>query len=73
MTCFQDGTSTSAGTYTLRKNGANTTLTCSIAAGKTTGTGSSSGVAFASGDLLDVETPARGTPALQGSFSVSTG
>ena len=72
MTCFQNGTSSSALTYTLRKNGASTTLTCSIAAGKRTGAGSGS-VAFASGDLLDVKAPERATPEQQGSFSVSTG
>ena len=50
----------------------NTTLACTIPAGLTKGVGTDS-VAFTSGDLLDVKTPASGTPGKPGSFSVSTG
>ena len=72
MTCFQNGTSKEALTYTLRENASNTTLACTIPAGLTKGVGTGS-VAFTSGDLLDVKTPASGTPGKPGSFSVSTG
>jgi hypothetical protein len=74
MGCYQNGTSINNVTYTLRKNGANTTLTCTILAGAKTGSGvSASGVPFVTGDLLDVATPAANTPGVQGSFTVSTG
>jgi hypothetical protein len=72
MTCFQNGTASVAVTYTLRKNAASTTLTCTIAAGATRGVGTGS-VAFSSGDLLDVASPESGAPGKSASFSVSTG
>jgi hypothetical protein len=69
MRCFMNGTASVSLTFTFRDNGANTGLSCTIAAGATTGTGTGSAT-VAPGDLVDVATPAANTPGQFGSMTV---
>ena len=54
-------------TFTLRDNAASTTLTCTVEEEKTTGIGTGTTTVKA-GDLVDVATPAAGTPGADASF-----
>jgi hypothetical protein len=60
MRCFSSTAPAASITWTLRKNGANTTLTCTIAGGATTGSGTGTAVTLSAGDLVDVALPAAG-------------
>src|SRR5581483_7758718 len=57
-------------TFTLRVNGANAGLSCTINAGSTSGSGSGS-ASVSAGDLVDVATPSASTPGKPGTFAVS--
>jgi hypothetical protein len=70
MRCWMNGTSASNLTFTLRVNGANSGLTCTITAGQSKGSGTGTAVVVA-GDLLDVATPSASTPGQPGSFAIS--
>jgi len=62
--------------FTLRRNGGNTTLTCTIQAGQVKGVPAGLPVAFNAGDLFDVATqtaPMGSVPSAPGSFAVTTG
>ena len=67
MRCFVETAPNADITFTLRKNEANTTLTCTVASGANTGSGSGS-VSFVAGDRLDVAAPAN----VQGSTKPGT-
>lgn len=59
------GTSPDAYTYTLRKNGADTTLTCTIVADNTTGNDTAHTVAVVAGDVLTMSIAPVSTPSGQ--------
>jgi hypothetical protein len=69
--CVMGGTSSSSLTFTLRRNGANTTLTCVIPAGSLSGSTTGASVAFSSGDLFDIACPASGVPGQPGNFALA--
>ena len=69
MRCHVAVAGGSTNVFTFRVNGVNTTLTCTITAGQTNGSGTGS-VSVAAGDLLDVATPAANTTAQPASFAV---
>jgi hypothetical protein len=73
MRCYSRAAPNTTGVYTLRKNGTNTGLSCTIAADATTGstTPGSSPVTVAPGDLLDIAMLASGTGQAQASFAIS--
>jgi hypothetical protein len=70
MRCFSEDAPAVNITFTLRKNGADTALTCTILAGQTSGSGSGS-ASWVAGDLLDVRAPAAGMPNKIASFAIS--
>jgi hypothetical protein len=72
MYCYAANAPTVNTTFTLRNNGADTTVTCTIAAGAHTGSTTSLSVAFNAGDLLDISTPANGNGG-KASFAVAVG
>lgn len=50
--------------FTLRKNGVDTTLTCTVTSGNTTASDTSNSVTFAAGDVISIgQTTPAGTPA----------
>ena len=59
--------------FTLKRNGGNTTLTCTIQSGQTKGVPAGLAVVFNAGDLFDVATPSANVPSSKASFAVSTG
>jgi len=69
MRCHVAVAAAGSTTYTLRVNGGNSTLTCTIAGGQTNGSGSGS-VTVSAGDSVDVATPGAGTPGQPASFAV---
>jgi hypothetical protein len=73
LSCFMATTSTSAQTFTLRLNGANTTLTCTIPAGSLSGSTTGASIAFSVGALVDIACPAANVPGTPGSFSLTVG
>jgi len=70
MRCFIESAPAANITFTLRKNGANTALTCTIPSGQTSGSGTGTAT-WVAGDLLDVQAPAANTPGKIGSFAIS--
>jgi len=54
--CSRNSTNVGSRTFTFRKNGANTSLTCTIPGGATSGSGTGS-VSLSAGDLVDVQLP----------------
>jgi hypothetical protein len=56
--CSQGGNAAANRTFTLRKNGANTTLTCAINSGSASGNTTGASVSFSAGDLVDIALPA---------------
>ena len=73
LSCFMATTSTSAQTFTLRVNGANTTLTCTIPVGSLSGSTTGASIAFSPGNLVDIACPTSGTNATPGSFALTVG
>jgi hypothetical protein len=72
LTCFIVTPPSADLTFTLRKNGADTTLTCTIPSGLNSASGTGS-VAFSVGDLIDIRCPSSNVPASAGSFALAVG
>jgi hypothetical protein len=72
LNCFMSKTATVNLTFTLRKNGTSTALTCVILSGQLLGSGTGS-VSFAAGDLIDIGCPATNVPGTPGSFALVVG
>jgi hypothetical protein len=70
LRCYQGATALVALTYTLRVNGANTSLTCTVPILSKQGLGTGS-VAFAAGDLIDIATPPLLGVLKPGSFALT--
>jgi hypothetical protein len=69
MRCFMQTAPGENITFTLRDDGKNTGLTCTVESGKTTGSGSGTATLKA-GDLVDVATPEKGTSVAPASFAI---
>jgi hypothetical protein len=66
-------TATAGVTFTVQKNGAPTSLICTIPNGGTSGLGTGN-VPFVAGDLIDIATPGTGVPGgAEGSFALAVG
>jgi hypothetical protein len=72
LTCFIITAPTADLTFTLRQNGADTTLTCTIPSGLHVGSGTGS-VPFSVGDLIDIRCPSSNVPSSAGSFALAVG
>jgi hypothetical protein len=73
LSCFQALTDTVAQTYTLRLNGVNTALTCTIPVGSMSASTTGASIAFSPGDLVDIACPAAGALSQPGSFALTLG
>jgi hypothetical protein len=60
----------STASLTLRKNGADTALTCTISAGQSSCTNLVSSVTFANGDLLSLRYDETGNPNVRIKYSI---
>jgi hypothetical protein len=69
MRCYMAQADNVNQTFTLRVNGTNSTLTCTILAGQTSGVGTGTAT-WTAGSFLDVATPG-GVPGKPGTFSIS--
>jgi len=69
MACYTGAAPSVNVVFTLRVNGVGSGLTCTIAAGQKVGSGTGT-ASWAAGSVLDVATPAAGTPGKPGSFAI---
>jgi hypothetical protein len=70
MRCFIEVAPGETITFMLRDDEKNTSLTCTVENGKTTGSGTGTAT-LKPGDLVDVAMPEKGTPGAAASFAIS--